>query len=101
MTDTINFEIGMRNGTYFIETKHPDWECFKNNKRKLGGRHMSKPEPLIAQYKLEGWLNPESKRGDPLTYQCSLPAAKLNMQYRGLFYKGDRDADAADTNNTN
>jgi len=28
MTDTINFEIGMRNGTYFIETKHPDWECF-------------------------------------------------------------------------
>lgn len=79
----------------------PDWECFKNNKRKLGGKHMSEPEPLIAQYKLDGWLNPESKRGDPLTYQCSLPAAKLNIQYRGLFYKGDRDADAADTNNTN
>lgn len=28
MSDIINFEIGMRNGTYFIETKHPDWECF-------------------------------------------------------------------------
>ena len=31
MSDTINFEIGMRNGTYYIETKHPDWECFNEH----------------------------------------------------------------------
>ena len=39
MTDTINFEIGIRNGNYFIETKHPDWECFNE--------HFSRKEELL------------------------------------------------------
>lgn len=49
--------------TFHIEFRrlmrdNPDWDCTYHLKYRRPGNRMSKPEPMIEEYNLEGWMNP-------------------------------------------
>lgn len=62
------------------------WGC--DNARKTirpGNHNMDRPEPLIVQYDLDDWKNPNYTGSDPK--QIAMPALKAN--YRGLERRED------------
>lgn len=61
------------------------WTCDESNKKKYRvGSHMSKPEMLISQYELKGWMS-TTYNGRDLTKRCTLKVGDpLAESYAGL-----------------
>lgn len=63
-----------------ILSEYPEWMCEDKTKKYRPGNTMDKPEPLIWDYKLEDWYNPNYKGGD--VNKICHPA--LKTYYRGI-----------------
>lgn len=60
------------------------WECDDDNKKKYRiGNKMSKPEPLIIEYRLKDWESKTYQGRDPKK-RCTLVAADLAASYAGI-----------------
>ena len=60
--------------------EYGDWECEDPRKTVRPGDKMDKPEPLIFDYKLEDWFNPNYK-GNDINKLCK---PSLKAYYRGI-----------------
>ena len=63
-----------------ILSEYPEWMCEDKTKKYRPGNTMDKPEPLIWDYKLEDWYNPNYKGGD--VNKICHPV--LKTYYRGI-----------------
>lgn len=59
---------------------YPQWICSGQNTLVRPGNKMDKPEPLIAEYNLTDWMNPNYKGTDP--DKICVPVIK--SKYRGI-----------------
>ena len=62
-----------------IDELYPDWEFPANSIRPIG--RMTEPEPLIAEYHLNNWMNPLFASSTDVRKKC-IPVLKPN--YKGL-----------------
>lgn len=62
-----------------IADLYPDWEFPANSVRPIG--RMTQPEPLIAEYHLNNWMNPMYMSSADVSKKC-MPVLKAN--YKGL-----------------
>ena len=60
--------------------EYPEWTCEDKTKKYRPGTMMDKPEPLIFDYKLEDWCNPNYK-GNDVNKICH---PVLKSYYRGI-----------------
>jgi putative DNA primase/helicase len=58
------------------------WYCPDKTKLQRTGTKLSKPEPLIQQFQLTKWMNPQYINRGPWESRCT--PANLSVSYRGL-----------------
>lgn len=63
------------------------WTCDQDNRKKVRiGNRMSKPEPLIIEYKLKDWESATYQGRDPKK-RCTLSPSDLAASYAGIVRK--------------